>query len=79
MPLDTAPQSPALGSVRVNSVEYDGQIVVEQFTYWQCPEPTWAVPAWDERGEDLDGPFASIDDAERAIRAAGWQPLPAVR
>ncbi len=59
-----------LGAIQANATDYDGEIVVEQFGYWNNAEPSWAVPAWDENGSaGLGGPFATIADAERAIRA----------
>lgn len=60
---------PRDGAIRANDTEYDGDIVVEMFGFWQSGEG-WAVPAWEEMGRaDLAGPFASIDAAKRAIRA----------
>lgn len=60
---------PRLGAIQVNSTDYDGDIVVERFDFWNQPEPFWAVPAWDEGGAaPLAGPFASVAEAEAAIR-----------
>lgn len=42
--------------------------VIEQFAYWNCAEPCWAIPAWDERGAgSLEGPFATREEAELAL------------
>lgn len=62
--------NPRVGDVQVNATDYDGEIVVEQLGYWNG-ELCWAVPAWDERGYgDLEGPFASVAQAEAAVREA---------
>lgn len=43
--------------------------IFEQFGYWGGSEPCWALPDWEERGADtLSGPFASREDAVRAMR-----------
>lgn len=62
---------PQLGDTRVNSTEYREDIVIEQFSYWGSDdEPSWAVPAWEERGDcDLSGPFASHAEAAEAAEA----------
>lgn len=60
---------PKLNDIQVNSTEYESGIVIEQYRYWQGAEPQWAVPAWDECGcPDLAGPFASVFEAEQAIK-----------
>ena len=61
---------PRLGAIQVNATDYDGKIVVERFGFYNGDEPMWAVPAWEECGQSgLRGPFATVADAERAIRA----------
>lgn len=63
--------APRLGDCRVNSSDYRGDIVIEQFGYWNRPEPCWAVPAWDERGDaDLAGPFTTVAEAQAALATA---------
>lgn len=60
---------PRDGALRANATDYDGEIVIERFGYWQGAEPHWAVPAWEEEGRaELAGPFSSLASAERAIR-----------
>lgn len=59
---------PKIGDVRVNAEDYEGDIVVEQWNYWNHGLD-WAVPAWDESGQpDLSGPFEDVASAERAVR-----------
>jgi hypothetical protein len=60
---------PKLGDTRVNSTDYDGDVVIEQYTYWGFNDsPGWCVPAWEERGVwDLAGPFASHAEAQEAL------------
>lgn len=42
--------------------------VVEQWGYWNRPDPSWAIPAWDERGHPaLGGTFATREAAEAAV------------
>lgn len=62
---------PRLQSLQVNSTDYDGDIVIEQFSYWSMQDgPSWAVPAWDESGaSNLAGPFASHAEAQAALDA----------
>jgi len=55
------------GDIRVNSTDYDGDVVIEQYAHWNCGL-TWAVPAWEERGDgDLAGPFVNRAEAEDAL------------
>lgn len=57
-----------LGDVRVNSMDYDGDVVIEQYGYHGQAAPCWAVPAWEERGDaDLAGPFATRAEANAAV------------
>lgn len=64
---------PRIGSVRVAPAsEYEEgstQWVVEEFTYTQyrSEEPTWVVPAWEERGCMLDDRYATKAEAESAM------------
>ncbi len=45
--------------------------VIEQADYWNGSDhPTWALPAWDERGEPhLAGVFDTSAAARRALEA----------
>ena len=65
---------PRLGEVRINDTEYDGDIVIERFDYWQYDEPHWDVPDWEETSlSDLAGPFLDYADAQSALnRAREW-------
>jgi hypothetical protein len=53
--------------------EYDGRIYIESLEYWNGRnEPSWAVPAWEERGlSELCGPFDSIEQAQAALASVG--------
>jgi hypothetical protein len=65
-------------SIRINSTDYDGDVVIELFDFAQGSEAHWHVPAWEERGMgSLAGPFASEHDALRA--AFSWGIRPACR
>lgn len=66
---------PANGSLQVNSTDYDGDIVIEMFSYWGINSgPSWAVPAWDECGEAaFSGPFSSHEEAQLALDKARGQ------
>ena len=62
--------TPKLGAIRANATDYAGRIVVEQYAYWNSAWAHWAVPTWDERGApDLCGPFATLAEAEAAVKA----------
>lgn len=60
-----------IGSTQISDASlYEGRtgFVIELFSYWNGSEPTWAIPDWEERGaSELDGPFATRAEAERAI------------
>lgn len=61
---------PKIYDIRANDTDYDGRIVIEMFSYWGRGEPSWAVPAWDERGEpQYEGPFSSMVEAEAVVEA----------
>jgi hypothetical protein len=55
-------------NIRVNSTDYDGEIVVELFDYHSNGECGWHVPAWAERSYGkLAGPFDSVEQAQAQI------------
>lgn len=56
---------PSIGRIQLNARDYGSEIVFEQYAYHGgSSSPSWAVPAWDERGYPLlAGPFSSIDHA----------------
>ncbi len=65
---------PTIGAVRVcPRAEYEpgeGGFVVEQYTYTNDPDPSWVLPARDERSKaGLGVTFEDMPAAMRAIRA----------
>lgn len=65
---------PRIGDLQVADYAEYGEgrtgFIIEQFAYWNLSDPSWALPAWGERGEGmLCGPFATREDAERALSA----------
>lgn len=60
-------------TVRVEDAREYGHaagFVVEEFGYWNDAAPTWAIPAWEERGlADLAEVFPTRAAAEAALRA----------
>lgn len=63
-------RAPRLGDKQVNATDYDGQIVIEQYDFHGIAHPSWAVPAWEERGlSNLAGPFETVEQAKAALEA----------
>ncbi|RWP69521.1 hypothetical protein [Mesorhizobium sp.] len=59
---------PEIGSFQITDAReygYSCGVLIEQFGYWNQPEPFWAIPAWDEIGKpDFEGVFMLKEDAE---------------
>lgn len=64
-----------VGEIRIGTAaEYDlgNGFVIEQFSYWNNGEPSWAIPAWEERGySDFAEMFCTRDAAEKALELNG--------
>lgn len=66
-----------LGCIRISPEgEYHpGKYTIETFGYWNQDEPSWGMPAWDERGwSEFDTHFDSYAAAEKAIADSWWNP-----
>jgi hypothetical protein len=64
-----------LGRIRISDEgEYHpGKFTIELFSYWNRDEPSWGMPAWDERGwskfmEHFDSYGAAVD----AVMNSDW-------
>ena len=63
------------GCIRISSEgEYHpGKFTIETFGYWNRDEPTWGMPAWDERGfPEFMEHFDSYNSAYKAIKGSWW-------